>query len=398
MKNDFKVKTNENNKIKNRILINASTFQNGGAIQVGISFIEFVCRRESIAFDFLIVVSTPLYNNLTYDLQQDERIIVCPVSPASIIGGHKSRRMLKKLEADFLPDIIYSISFPSYTRFKIIEVGRFTNPWQINQPPLPWHTLSLKMRVITYLGRYYRLYWAARAKYFETQIESAKSGIIRKLGVPENRVKVIPNCPNFLFFSNEKPLIKEHKNDRLNIFCLSPAYPHKNLPIIPEVAHYLKNNFKIDCNFILTIPSDGSTYKNIEKISKRLDVNDMIQNVGTLKLIECVEWYNRSDIVFLPTLLEVFSATYVEAMAMSKPIVTTDLSFAHEVCGEAALYYSPNSAKSAAETIMMLIDNPELRYELVDKGKKQLAKFPDPDTKHHMVLDWLAEIISFTKS
>ncbi len=42
--------------------------------------------------------------------------------------------------------------------------------------------------------------------------------------------------------------------------------------------------------------------------------------------------------VFIPTLLEVFSATYLEAMLMKKPIIASDLEFSRDICGESAYF------------------------------------------------------------
>ncbi len=389
MENEF-----EDHSVKYKILVNATTFQGGGGIQVGLSFIEFVCKVERSEFEFIFAVSEPLFNNLSTDLQKDKRITICKVSPARILRGRQSRIQLKKIEKTFMPDIVYSISFPSYVRFNGIEVARFTNPWEMNPPPLPWHTLSLSSRIHTFWGMQYRLFWASRAKFFDTQIESGRDNIIRKLKIPENQVKVIPNCPNQLFFSISGLTASETKSGSINIFCLSAAYPHKNLSIIPEVAYYLKTNHNLKCNFILTIPENSDINKKIKSKSRRFDVIEMITNVGVLKLNECIEYFKTADIIFLPTLLEVFSATYVEAMAMARPIVTTDLPFAHEVCGNAALYYSPRSAENAAESISLILNNEALRQELVQRGIDRLATFPTPDEKHQMLLDWLSEIIN----
>ena len=67
-----------------------------------------------------------------------------------------------------------------------------------------------------------------------------------------------------------------------------------------------------------------------------------------MDITECPSLYEQADVMFQPTLLECFSATYPEAMKMQRPIVTTDIEFAHGLCGPAAHYYSPLSAEDAA--------------------------------------------------
>src|SRR5690606_34568379 len=107
---------------------------------------------------------------------------------------------------------------------------------------------------------------------------------------------------------------------------------------IPSVAKVLKDNgYRV--KFIVTAPDNSDVWSSISINATRIGVDDSIENVGVLGLNECLHYYKESDIVFLPTLLEVFSATYLEAMAMGKPIVTTDFEFSRAICGAAALYF-----------------------------------------------------------
>ena len=63
---------------------------------------------------------------------------------------------------------------------------------------------------------------------------------------------------------------------------------------------------------------------------------------------ECPYLYEQADIMFMPILLECFTATYPEAMRMEVPIVTTDLDFAHGLCGDAACYYEATNSLSCS--------------------------------------------------
>jgi glycosyltransferase involved in cell wall biosynthesis len=78
--------------------------------------------------------------------------------------------------------------------------------------------------------------------------------------------------------------------------------------------------------------------------------------------------------MLFPTLLESFSGTYIEAMHFGLPIITSDLDFAHTVCGDAAIYCDPLSIKSIRDAILRLKKSPVLCDELVEKGYKRLKK------------------------
>ena len=84
--------------------------------------------------------------------------------------------------------------------------------------------------------------------------------------------------------------------------------------------------------------------------------------------------YAGVDAVVLPSLLESFSGVYVEAMALGVPIITSDRDFAHVVCGDAAIYVDPTDPGAIAQAIARLASNPELRSDLVRKGRDRASR------------------------
>ena len=79
----------------------------------------------------------------------------------------------------------------------------------------------------------------------------------------------------------------------------------------------------------------------------------------------------------MPSLLESFSGTYVEAMYYRIPIFTSGLDFAREVCGEGATYFDPHDPDDILEKIERVFREPTRLKALVDAGEKVLRLFPD---------------------
>ena len=98
--------------------------------------------------------------------------------------------------------MVYSIGFPSYVRFKSIELGRYTNPWEFYDD-LPWFLLSFSQKLKVFRSAY-RLYWAKRAEFIETQTETAKSAISKKMQFDKSKIFVIPNSINQVFLEQKK--------------------------------------------------------------------------------------------------------------------------------------------------------------------------------------------------
>jgi glycosyltransferase involved in cell wall biosynthesis len=82
--------------------------------------------------------------------------------------------------------------------------------------------------------------------------------------------------------------------------------------------------------------------------------------------------YRQVDALLLPTLLESFSGTYVEAMFHGKPIFTSNYEFATDVCQGAALYFDPLDVLDIFQCIRLATDNPNLIVQKIVAGKDRL--------------------------
>ena len=86
--------------------------------------------------------------------------------------------------------------------------------------------------------------------------------------------------------------------------------------------------------------------------------------------------YAAADLLLLPTLLESFSGTYIEAMHHGVPICTSDRDFARVVCGDDAVYFDPTSAEHIHETIKRVLADSGLRARLIEGGRTRAAAHP----------------------
>jgi glycosyltransferase involved in cell wall biosynthesis len=63
-------------------------------------------------------------------------------------------------------------------------------------------------------------------------------------------------------------------------------------------------------------------------------------------------------------------------MRYGRPIITSDLDFAREICGEAAEYFDPLDPESIFTAIARVRDDSGRRDQLVAAGKKQQDAMP----------------------
>ena len=86
-------------------------------------------------------------------------------------------------------------------------------------------------------------------------------------------------------------------------------------------------------------------------------------------------------------LLESFTGTYLEAMHFGLPILTSDLDFAHGLCGDAALYFDPHDPHSMRHAIQRIRDDLETRQQLRQRGRARLGSMLNDwdDIANHVI-------------
>lgn len=197
-------------------------------------------------------------------------------------------------------------------------------------------------------------------------------------------VKLLPNVVSATVKSSlvDDALLPERLkhtlfNNKFKLFALTRYYSHKNLEILVQVFDEYRDLLK-DVVCITTI--DESEHKNAKVLLnniKRLGLSNSIINIGPVEQKQLPTLYYFSDALILPTLLESFSGTYVEAMQYQKPILTSDRDFSRVVCGDAAMYFDPLSSEDIANKVFKLKGDARARAELIEKGRVRLSHMPN---------------------
>jgi glycosyltransferase involved in cell wall biosynthesis len=92
--------------------------------------------------------------------------------------------------------------------------------------------------------------------------------------------------------------------------------------------------------------------------------------------------------------MEGFGLPGLEAMGHGTPVVSSDMGSLPEVYGDAAHYFDPSDTTDMARVIDEVIENEQLRHELIAKGHEQFKKYSWLRTAkqtHQIYLDALAD-------
>lgn len=371
--------------LRPRIFLNASTCVIGGGVQVAVGFLHHVHRQlDEIGWDVVAAASPQVYEQCkALPSRPGWRLELITPSPASVLGGWGSRRRIHRLIAEFKAQMCFTVFGPSYLWLNIPELSGFADPsvTNPNRHYLRNHPLGKK------LGSLFRTWVKTiavrRVRRFWVETSTARAGLSRRLGIAPERIEVVPNAVNRLFV----PLPGPTPHGRIRILHLSAYYPHKNHAFLLPVAKALQRSYPdYDFEFVVTLPQDGQPWKELRARFDQAGLAERIRTLGYLEVKNCPAAYRDCHVVFHPSLLEVFSATYLEAFAASRPVVASDLDFAHEVCGGAASYFNPTSADEAARALFHASTNEEHRHAMIDKGLVRYGAFPSAGDKNQRLV------------
>lgn len=111
------------------------------------------------------------------------------------------------------------------------------------------------------------------------------------------------------------------------------------------------------------------------QLMKPLFTENSLQNVnylGAIPYTEIFEKINQATVCIFPSFAEAFPVSWLEAMALEKPIVASNIGWANEIIcnGKTGFLVNPKEHKDFAEKIYILLNNKEQAIEFGKKAKE----------------------------
>ena len=350
-----------------KLIIDNSNLFAGGGLQVAVSFLRDL-KKMNLSIEFHIIQSLNAIKVIENE-QFPDNFTFYNLGKSEEKSKSQRIKSVKKIENIISPDCIFTLFGPSYHKSKFPKLVGFAIPYIIyNNSPF-FKKISIKENIYYKLLSILKVY--SFKKYsdglvFET--ENARKIFTVKENFNKNSFTV-GNTLNEIFFQHNQWVDFENLvTSSCNILFLTANYPHKNMMIVPKVIRILKDKYNLkDFKFLITL--------NKNELNFPESCNENIEYLGKVDLEKIPSLYKQSDIAFIPTLLEIFSATYLEAMEMKKPIVASDLGFSRDICADSAYFCDPVNAESYAKAIFTLKNNENLRNNLIEKGTENLKRF-----------------------
>ena len=373
-----------------KLLINTSTLSATGAVQVAASFIN-ECKMH-IYNNYFVVLSPTVSSQIDINsFPANFKFFQINVQPRFLIKGLKSRKQLRIIEKQTNPDCVFSVFGPSWWSPKKPHLMGYAYPYYVYPESPFFNKISLiekfKIKLHKSIHRYFL---KKNGDYYVSETEDVSKRAVDYLGCNPSRMFTVSNTYNKnydLFNPNETTtLLPPKKDNEFRFLSLCSFAHHKNLEILNLVIPLLKKE-ELNVKFVLTI--DKQLFQ--QKFSDR--AKQSIINLGRVNISQCPELYYECDALFLPTLMECFTANFPESWKMGKPIITSNLSFTTSVCEKAALYFDPLNPVSIVEKINDLISDSSLRKQLVEYGYMRLKTISSPEERAKEYLNICNSII-----
>lgn len=351
-----------------KLLINASGNLYGGGLQVAISFIYECKKIKSNEYHVFLSPNAQLHVECS-NFPENFQFYQIPQLPF-----YRRQKYLSELESHVKPEVVFTPFGPTYWRPHVPHITGFALGHYIYMDSPYFRIMSIQDKLKLKLKKAIHFYYLKKeADVYIGETTDVTQRIKKIFGKNKGYFTVSNTCGAQYFNPVSDKDIKRlppKKEREIRLLTVCKYYPHKNIEIIKKVIDKLSPEDKSRISFILTISTEE--YQKIfgEKY------NDNVTTVGNVSPLKCPSLYRECDIMFLPTLVECFSASYVEAMVMGKPILTSDLGFAHSICEDAALYFDPLNTNSIIDRIKEINNSPIMKKQLIEKAKKRSKCFP----------------------
>ncbi|MFA4826851.1 MAG: glycosyltransferase family 1 protein [Candidatus Shapirobacteria bacterium] len=146
-------------------------------------------------------------------------------------------------------------------------------------------------------------------------------------------------------------------------------YPHKNLIVLLQALKFLPDiKLKI-------ISARNFFTDKLQSQIKSLNLQSQVEFLGYLTDAEFSQVYSHALALVHPSLMEGFSLTGLEAMALNCPVISSNASCLPEVYGQSVLYFDPFKPMALVDQIKKLQASDTLRQKLIKLGQLQVAKY-----------------------
>lgn len=237
---------------------------------------------------------------------------------------------------------------------------------------------SLKWFVKSYLFWVYKIS-AIKATKITTFSESSKKDIVKVLKVDPDKIEIVSPAIKEIFgqklSSDKLEQIKAEFGIKKRYILSVPGtfITRKNVCDLLLGFDSLPLGVKKDFILVFVGNNKHSSFKEFMDKIRQLRLQDYVIVTGYTSEEQLRALYQGASIFVITSLYEGFGLPPLEAMYQKVPVISYDNSSLSEIVGEAGL--KVKNISGLKEAMLELITNKKIRYDLIEKGIKQVRKY-----------------------
>lgn len=209
-----------------------------------------------------------------------------------------------------------------------------------------------------------------RSDLIITDSEFSKKEILGRFLVKKEPVVIPLGSP-----LSEFNTLNIQKCDKQSYFIYVGGY-HKRKGLVELIkAYYNMSINNIIKSKLIIVGEKNYISEEFDKLVNECVKLGTVEEKGYVNDDELVMLLKNAEALIYPSKYEGFGLPVLEAMQLGCPVITTRHTSLPEVCGEAAIYVNPENIDELENAILSILNNSEMRNNLILSGRQQAEKF-----------------------
>jgi glycosyltransferase involved in cell wall biosynthesis len=229
---------------------------------------------------------------------------------------------------------------------------------------------------------------ARKADHIITISEYSKTQIIERLGMPASKVTAIYCGVNEEFHPMDRDAAFAVVSAELGIqgpyiLYVGSLKPYKNVSTLMKAFVLLRKRCAIPQRLLILV-DDIKWKDSLVKECARLGIEKETSFVSYVEQELLPKIYAAADLLVMPSRIEGFGLTVLEAMACGTPVVCSRAASLPEVGGEAVVYFDSENPDELAGAMERVLASKELQQDLKSKGlaRARIFSWKESTRKH----------------
>lgn len=203
-----------------------------------------------------------------------------------------------------------------------------------------------------------------------------ESKTLIRLGVPEEKIVIIPNGVDLTRFKNKptseesETLRKKYGLRKMVVISVGRVVGNKGFENLIKAAVSFKNE---DMSFVIVGPTPDKQYlQKLYSLINSSGLGNKFLMMGWLPDYEVVNLLFLADIFVFPSTVDTFGLVNLDAMAAGKPVIATSTGGVPEVVrdGESGIIIKPGDFMELSKALRKLVNDRALRESMGETGQK----------------------------